>query len=199
MARYLNASIQDQSPYTTHTIKAMAYRQNGKKQGNRESLNLAIQHFTQALDSQRDSASFEGRAACHVYLGQYEKAVQDYDEVIRLDSGNFGAILSKMEVEICLGRYAQARETYGDLNPETLPVEYQMTAAWLMGLALALDGLDFHEYAAILQNRSISLNAHSYDASDIEPYLDSLEEKGLPKDRIQNARAIHQAFRNLFS
>jgi tetratricopeptide (TPR) repeat protein len=178
-------------------LAGRAFGRLGKAEGRREALNKGIECFTRALIQGPDQWAYRGRAACNVHAGYLEAARSDYEKLIALEGNDPGAALSKMEVEVSLGRYADARSTFDSLRQDTLPPEFRLVSDWLMCLALALDGMSFDEHLAAMKDNKVRMGADSYDPTDIEPYLTKLREL-LPQDRVQNAEAIHALFKSHF-
>ena len=82
-----------------HTLQKM-----GKKTDAFDELNRIVQLFPDSADA------FAARAAYETDLKQYEAAVYDWDEALRLQPGNVEYAISKVDALIRLGRRQEARE-----------------------------------------------------------------------------------------
>ena len=82
-----------------HTLQKM-----GKKTDAFDELNRIVQLFPDSADA------FAARAAYETDLKQYEAAVYDWDEALRLQPENVEYAISKVDALIRLGRRQEARE-----------------------------------------------------------------------------------------
>ena len=82
-----------------HTLQKM-----GKKTDAFDELNRIVQLFPDSADA------YAARAAYEADLKQYEAAVYDWDEALRLQPGNVEYAISKVDALIRLGRRQEARE-----------------------------------------------------------------------------------------
>ncbi|MEW6619202.1 MAG: tetratricopeptide repeat protein [bacterium] len=181
----------------TYEMVGDIYLKLGKSKDNNKFFDNGIENYTRAIQIKPTSSLFHGRGNCYVYKKDLEKAISDYGEAIRLNPQNIAAIMSKMEIEIWLCRYSEARKTYKDIRINRLSHQYRVIAAHFICLALSLEGIPYEDYMASLKDITIKLFKDIYDPNDIEPYISEpkLKELGISQDRIDNALIIHNLFK----
>ncbi len=158
-----------------------------------------IKSYSNAINIEpTNSSAYMGRATCHALKGNLENALSDYEMTFKLDPSNTGAILSKIEVEIWVGRYSDARSTYGKWHKNFILPRDRIVAAWLICTTLALDGMSYDDYIEPLRNYDISLLDDEWGISDIEQYFDKLSKAAFPPDRLAKALEIHGLFKKHF-
>jgi tetratricopeptide (TPR) repeat protein len=169
-----------------------AYQNLWKRNPQAGLLDKGIEAHTQEIHLKPQSSAYHGRANCHAYRGDLEEAIRDYTEALKLDASNMAAALSKIEVLIWQGRYAEARKTYEAVRERILSPQDKVLSSWLMSLALAFEGMPFEKYFQEFKKAPDVLTTEYYDPRDIEPYLPALKSKKLPKSRMNNIAKIQE-------
>lgn len=86
----------------------------------------AIKHFTEAISHSTHHVFYSNRSACYASLGEYEKALEDGSECVKLKPDWPKGYARKGLAEFFLSRYDEAAETYKkglELAPEDLPLK----------------------------------------------------------------------------
>lgn len=81
----------------------------------------AIKHFTEAISHSTHHVFYSNRSACYASLGEYEKALEDGSECVKLKPDWPKGYARKGLAEFFLKRYDEAAETYKkglELAPE---------------------------------------------------------------------------------
>ena len=75
-------------------------------------------HFPSALDSlnPQDSDAYLGRGVAYAYLNQYERAIQDFDEAIRLNPEYANAYLLRGVTYKAFGKSKKAEQDIAKAN-----------------------------------------------------------------------------------
>jgi tetratricopeptide (TPR) repeat protein len=198
-AKDLSKAAIQRIPKSTGAQKAFGelFQSLGRHSSDQALFELGVQAFANAVSiDPEDSQAYEGRANCYALCGDLKHAIQDYDAVARLDPSNTGAILSKMEVEIWLGRYSDARGTYWKSKSLLKSERDLVVGAWLICTALALDGMKFHDYLGPLDDPETQLPESEWGINDIEPYFERFRSAGCPEERLHNALDLYNLFKS---
>jgi tetratricopeptide (TPR) repeat protein len=79
---------------------------------NHSSLKKAIEYLNNAIKLQSDAAIYYNRGMAYYYLGQYQRATEDYSEAIRLKPDYVDAYNNRGIAYYDLGQYKRAIEDY---------------------------------------------------------------------------------------
>ena len=166
-----------------------------RESGHREFLMLGFEAISRAIVAVRQPpihGLYAARAATHALLGEIGEALADYDEAIRQDPDDKGAALSRAEVQIWAGRYAEAQHSLEVLLPRLRDPEELSIHAWLMCHALNLQGEDFSGYQKVLTVDHRPDRASGFGFRDIETYLQKLDPAVTGTERIRKAWLIQE-------
>lgn len=89
-----------------------AYFRRAALKGKLFTVESAIEDLSKAIEIQPSPLYFNNRGINRAILGQYDEAVADYDEAIRLDSAYAHAHLNKGASQYYLGNYEHACTSY---------------------------------------------------------------------------------------
>ena len=166
-----------------------------RESGHREFLMLGFEAISRAIVAVRQPpihGLYAARAATHALLGEIGEALADYDEAIRQDPDDRGAVLSRAEVQIWAGRYAEAEHSLEAVLPRLRDPMDLLIHAWLMCHALNLQGEDFSRYQTVLTSGHRPNRASGFGFRDIETYLHRLDPAVTGSEQIRKAWMIQE-------
>lgn len=187
----------EMNPAFTKTYEKIgdAYLKLGKLKAESKFYDLGIKNYTRAIEIKPTNSLYRERANCYAYKRHLEKSISDYHEAIKLNPNDITAIVDKMEIEIWLGLYSEARATYKNLHGHSLAPEGKLFAAFLICLVLSLDGIPYEDYMTSLEDMTIKTSNDYYNPKDIEPCISKLKDSEIPQDRSEHALMIYELFK----
>jgi tetratricopeptide (TPR) repeat protein len=150
-----------------------------------------IENYTRAITIMPDSSFYRGRANCFADSGKLEQAISDYSEAIVLDPQDVISMLSKMEIEIRAGRHADALSTYNSVPVYSLSSAYSVVAAYLICIALCLEGLPYEDYIGPVKDKTVDVREAAWEFGDVGEYLLGLRSSDIPQELVGGALMIH--------